>query len=242
MEKILHFDPFAGIAGDMALAALVDAGADPSLIEQQLRSLPLEPFHLEWVHTVKKGISARAVRIIAESEHTGRTHRRYRDIVSILESADLPERAAQWSIHIFKRIGEAEARIHGIALDEVHFHEVGAMDSIVDIVGTALALDQLDPDRISSSPPPLGNGETAIAHGVYPLPAPATLELMKGYAIRFTDLPFELTTPTGAGILTALTDQWGPVPEMTIERIGYGAGIRDLPNRPNVLRVVVGSR
>jgi uncharacterized protein (TIGR00299 family) protein len=241
MGKILHFDPFSGIAGDMALAALVDVGADPLLIEQLLQSLPLETLHLQWTRTVKKGISARAVRIITEPENTGHSHRRYREIVDMLKSADLPERAVLWSLQIFERIGQAEARIHGIALDEVHFHEVGAIDSIVDIVGTALALDQLNPDRISSSPPPLGNGEAAMAHGVYPLPAPATLELMKGYPIRSTPMPFELTTPTGAGILTALTEHWGPVPDMTVERIGYGAGMRDLPDRPNVLRVVLGN-
>jgi uncharacterized protein (DUF111 family) len=159
----------------------------------------------------------------------------------LIEAAGLSPRAAELSLAIFAKIGAAEAKIHGIPIETVHFHEVGAIDSIVDIVGVALAVDSLNPDKIWSSPVPLGAGTIRIDHGVYPVPAPATLEMMRGLPIAPSSYSLELTTPTGAGIIAALVDEFSSsMPPMIIEAIGYGAGTRDLPNQPNVLRSVLG--
>lgn len=169
------------------------------------------------------------------------THRKYADIVKLIEAAGLSPRAAEMSLAVFGKIGAAEAKIHGIPIEDVHFHEVGAVDSIVDIVGVALAIDSLSPDRILSAPVPLGAGTIRIDHGLYPVPAPATLEMMRGLPIAPSPHRLELTTPTGAGIVAALVDEFSPtLPPMIIEAIGYGAGTRELPNQPNVLRTVLG--
>ena len=161
--------------------------------------------------------------------------------MKLIQDADLSPKATEISLAIFEKIGAAEAKIHGIPLDKVHFHEVGAVDSIVDIVGVALAVDNLNPDRILSSPVPLGSGTIRIDHGLYPVPAPATLEVMRGLPIAASPHAVELTTPTGAGIIAALVDEFSSaLPPITIESIGYGAGTRDLPKQPNVLRTVAG--
>lgn len=161
--------------------------------------------------------------------------------MKLIKSANLSERATELSLAIFAKIGAAEAKIHGIPMDSVHFHEVGAVDSIVDIVGVALAIDSLNPDRIVSAPVPLGAGTIRIDHGLYPVPAPATLEMMRGLPIAPSAHRLELTTPTGAGIVAALVDEFSQsLPPMIVESVGYGAGTRDLPNQPNVLRTVLG--
>ncbi len=161
--------------------------------------------------------------------------------MKLIENAGLSERATQLSLAIFAKIGAAESKIHGIPLETVHFHEVGAVDSIVDIVGVALAIDNLNPDRILSAPVPLGAGTIHIDHGLYPVPAPATLEMMRGLPIAPSTHRLELTTPTGAAIVAALVDEFSSgLPPMVVEAVGYGAGTRDLPNQPNVLRTVLG--
>ncbi len=159
----------------------------------------------------------------------------------MLEAAPLSDRARRIAIDIFARIADAEGRVHGIAPDDVHFHEVGAVDSIVDIVATAVAVDYLNPTRITASPVPLGRGFTRSQHGRIPLPAPATLLILQGAPIVGTGLPFELVTPTGAGILAALVQSWEDLPSMHLERVGHGAGTRMLPDRPNLVRALLGA-
>lgn len=167
-------------------------------------------------------------------------HRRYKEIAEIIEAADLAPRVAARAQAVFEKIAVAEAKIHNVPVETVHFHEVGALDSIVDIVGITLALEDLEIDRLYAGPVPTGNGYVRCDHGLYPVPAPATMELLKGIPLRQTDIQKELTTPTGAGVAAALVRQFGPLPAMTVEAIGYGAGTRDLPDQPNVLRVLIG--
>ena len=239
--RIVYFDCFSGISGDMSLAALVDAGADRDYVETELQKIRVEPFTLHWTRVNKRGISALKMDVITDAERPPVHHRHYTDIVRIIREAGLSERATALSLAIFEKIGAAEAKIHGIPLERVHFHEIGAIDSIVDIVGVALALDSLQAERIYCSPVPLGSGTVRCDHGDYPVPAPATLEMMKGLPVAQADVAVELTTPTGAGIVSAVADEFTKgLPPMVVDAIGYGAGTRDLPNRPNVLRVVVG--
>lgn len=225
----------------MTLGALVDAGADRAYIEDELSKIKLEPYTLEWKRVVKRGISALKLDVILDPEHPPKQHRHYSDIVSAIQKAEFNERVTALSLAIFKKIAIAEAKIHGIAIEKVHFHEVGAIDSIVDIVGVALAIDSLQIERIFSSPVPLGSGTIHIDHGIYPVPAPATLEMMRGLPIASTPYSLEMTTPTGAGIISGIVDEFSKsFPPMVVDHIGYGAGTRDLPKQPNVLRVVVG--
>ncbi|PLR94670.1 LarC family nickel insertion protein [Bacillus sp. T33-2] len=167
-------------------------------------------------------------------------HSHYSQIVRLIESSELNDRVKEISISIFTKIGEAEAKIHGIPLSKVHFHEVGAVDSIVDIVGTAIAIDSLNIDKVVCSQIPVGNGKIMIDHGLYPVPAPATLDILKGIPLAKSDINGELTTPTGAGIAATLAQEFGPIPGMIVEEIGYGAGTKDFDNHPNVLRVLIG--
>lgn len=240
--RILYLDCFSGISGDMTLAALVDAGADASYIEQELAKLqPVEPFTLEWKRVVKKGISSLKLDVHPDPNHPPKHHRHYSEIVRIIEAAGLSERATALALAIFEKIALAEGKIHGLPIEKVHFHEVGAIDSIADVVGIALAIDSLRVERIYASPVPLGSGTVRCDHGLYPVPAPATLEMMKGLPIAPTPYQLEMTTPTGAGVIAGVVDEFSKgFPPMIVEAIGYGAGTRDLPGQPNVLRAVVG--
>ncbi|MCZ8522787.1 MULTISPECIES: LarC family nickel insertion protein [Paenibacillus] len=239
--KLLYLDCFSGISGDMTLGALVDAGADRNYIEEELRRIQIEPFTLEWKRVNKRGISALKMDVLLDPHTPPKYHRHYSDIVRMIESAGFNERVVKLSLAIFGKIGVAEAKIHNIPIEKVHFHEVGAIDSIVDVIGTALAIDSLGIEKILSSAVPLGSGTVNCDHGIYPVPAPATLEMMKGLPILPTSYALEMTTPTGAGIVAGLVDEFAKsLPPMIVETIGYGAGTRDLPNQPNVLRVVVG--
>ncbi|NOU70446.1 nickel pincer cofactor biosynthesis protein LarC [Paenibacillus sp. LMG 31458] len=239
--RILYLDCFSGISGDMTLGALVDAGADRTYIEEELTKIKLEPYMLEWKRVVKRGISALKLDVILDPQYPPKHHRHYSEIVQVIQQAGFNERVTALSLAIFEKIGIAEAKIHGIPVEKVHFHEVGAIDSIVDIVGVALAIDSLQVERIFASPVPLGSGTIHIDHGIYPVPAPATLEMMRGLPIASTNYNLEMTTPTGAGIISGIVDEFSKsFPPMIVDTIGYGAGTRDLPNQPNVLRVVVG--
>src|SRR5690625_5270376 len=169
-------------------------------------------------------------------------HRSYKHIVKMIKSAQFSAKVENDALRIFKKIGEAEAKIHGVALENVHFHEVGAVDSIIDIVGTAILLEQLRIDKVISSFIPVGSGSIHIDHGVYPVPAPATLEILKGIPISASELKGELTTPTGAAIVAELADEFSTVPTMKVESVGYGAGTRNYPKHPNVLRVMIGEK
>lgn len=239
--KILYLDCFSGISGDMTLGALVDAGADRAYIEEELAKLSIEPFTLEWKRVNKRGISALKLDVVTDPDTPPQYHRHYSEIVERICKAGFNDRVVQLSLAIFAKIGAAEAKIHGIPVEQVHFHEVGAIDSIADVVGVALAIDSLEIEKVVVSPVPLGSGTVRCDHGIYPVPAPATLEMMRGLPIAQTSYAMEMTTPTGAGIVSALADEFAKgLPPMIVETIGYGAGTRDLPNQPNVLRAVVG--
>lgn len=242
--KIIYLDCFSGISGDMTLAALVDAGADREYIEQELFSkIKIEPFSLEWKRVNKRGISALKMDVLIDPGHPPAHHRHYSDIVDMIVAAGFNERVTSWALAIFEKIGIAEAKIHDVPVEKVHFHEVGAIDSIVDVIGVALALDSLEVEKIVSSPIPLGSGTVHCDHGIYPVPAPATLEMMKGLPVAESRHRMEMTTPTGAGIVSGIVDEFSRtgLPSMIVEAIGYGAGTRELANQPNVLRVIVGT-
>jgi pyridinium-3,5-bisthiocarboxylic acid mononucleotide nickel chelatase len=239
--RILYFDCFSGISGDMTVASLVDAGADQAYIEQELQKIKIEPFSLKWRTVNKRGISALKMDVILDPNHPPVQHRHYSEIVKLIHGAGFNDRVVALSLAIFDRIAQAEAKIHNVSLDHVHFHEVGAIDSIVDVIATALAIDSLNVERVYASPVPLGSGTVHCDHGIYPVPAPATLEMMRGLPIEPTAYAMEMTTPTGAGIISGLVDEFAKgLPPMIVDSIGYGAGTRDLPNQPNVLRTVIG--
>jgi len=224
----LHFDCFSGIAGDMTLGALLDLGVPETVVREALAKLPVHGYRIHVGRAQRSGISACDVRV--EVEPHGHTHRAWREI-----RAFLPAGRAQ---AIFARLAAAEARVHGAAVEDVEFHEVGAVDSIVDIVGTGVALDWLAPSRITSRAVPLGRGLTHGAHGPLPVPPPAVLELLRGCPVEEGGADVELCTPTGAAILAACCDGFGPMPAGRPIALGYGAGDRTLADRPNVLRVV----
>ncbi len=168
-------------------------------------------------------------------------HRSYKEIVRFIEEADFSDEVKDTALKIFRKIGEAEGHIHGLPLEDVHFHEVGAVDSIIDIVGASILIHHLDIQVVTSSPIPVGGGKIRIDHGIYPVPAPATLEILKGIPIEPSELKAELTTPTGAAIVAVLAEQFGPLPSLTVQSIGYGAGTKSFANHPNVLRVILGT-
>ena len=234
MTKALYLDCHAGIAGDMLLSALVDLGANPEDIESELKKLPLDQFKLHFQKRVKQGIHAMTLNIdVKEANH----HRHVNDIFKMIDDSTLPERVKYRSKKIFEIIGQAEAKIHGMSFEEVHFHEVGAMDSIIDIIGGCIALEQLGINTLYCSAIPTGHGKINIAHGIYPIPAPATAEILKGIPIAHFDVQSELTTPTGAAFAKGLVSSFGPFPSATIQHIGYGAGSKDF-DFPNILRVI----
>ncbi|MCS7191615.1 MAG: nickel pincer cofactor biosynthesis protein LarC [Armatimonadetes bacterium] len=233
---IAYFDCFAGISGDMALGALLDAGAPLDKLLSGLETLPLSGWDLK-VERIRKGtIASTSVTVLAD-EH--QPERRLEDIESIVANSRLPEAVKSQSLSIFRLLAEAEAKVHSTSIDEVHFHEVGAVDSIVDIVGVVYALNLLGVQEVHASALPFSRGRVKIAHGELPVPAPATMELLCGILTYPIDIDSELVTPTGAALLKALARSFGTPPPFTPQKIGYGAGKRDLPF-PNVLRVIIG--
>lgn len=313
--KILYFDCFSGISGDMVIGALLDAGADAEVLVQELKKLALDDeYELSWKKVNKKGITSTKFDVLltdahlqheknqtpadlhtedeatrkhedvehsllkqeysrnqnedknhqaydhthhhahhdhhahhrehhhAHHDHQHAHHRTFQHIVDLIQTADLSDNVKTIAVNIFTKIAEAEGRIHGLPIEDVHFHEVGAVDSIIDIVGVAILIDQLKIDRIVSSPIPVGSGKIQIDHGIYPVPAPATLEILRGVPLAASDLTAELTTPTGAAIASVLSDEFGTMPAMAVDVIGYGAGTKDFSNHPNVLRVVIGHK
>ncbi|MBV9123196.1 MAG: nickel pincer cofactor biosynthesis protein LarC [Planctomycetes bacterium] len=235
--QVAHFDCFSGISGDMTLGALLDAGVDPQPIQEGLASLGL-PLRLEVEKIRKGGFAATAVRVEAADEHS---HRHLPQVEEIIQRGRLTPRQRDLALRIFRRLAEAEAAVHGMPLEKVHFHEVGALDSIADIVGAAIGLDLLGVDQYTSRSVPTGSGMVKCAHGLMPIPAPGTAELLKGCPLAPSAIKAELTTPTGAAILTTIVQQWVEQPVMTVERIGHGAGRRDFPEQPNLLRLFVGT-
>ena len=236
--RIAYFDCFSGISGDMTLGSLIDAGASADAIESGVRSLGLGELTIRTEEVRKCGFRALQVHIDHPPEHA---HRHLHHIEAMIDQADaVAEQAKQLAKRIFGRLGEAEAKVHGTTIQKVHFHEVGAVDSIADIVGTAIALTELGIEAVEASPVPTGTGMIEIAHGRVSVPAPATAELLRDVPLASSDVPMELTTPTGAAILSATARRFGAVSAMTPSRIGYGAGSRDIPGQANVLRVLIG--
>ena len=236
---VAYFDCFSGASGDMILGALVDAGAPLEVLRKRLAGLAVGGYSVAAEKVVKQGFAATQVRVELDGREDA-PHRRLKDVLSVIESGGLPPAVRERAVAIFTRLAEAEARAHGIEIAKVHFHEVGAVDAIVDVVGAVLALDELKVSRILCSPIPTGSGTVECAHGVIPVPAPGTVALLDGVPLVSTDEPGELTTPTGAAILTTLAESFGPLLGMTLSGWGYGAGRRDGLHRPNLLRVLLG--
>lgn len=233
---ICYLDAFAGISGDMTVGALLDAGADFEAVRAALESLGTGAvFRLE--RTKRRGIAA--AKFIVEGGET-RKHRHLPHIVKMIGGAALPERARANAIAVFERLGAAEAKVHGVPIEKVHFHEVGAVDSICDIVAACLALELLGVEEVHCSPLNVGSGVVSTEHGVLPVPAPATAELLAGIPVYARGPAMELTTPTGAALVATLARSFGPVPPMRIRGTGYGAGDNDVAEHPNVLRAVLG--
>jgi uncharacterized protein (TIGR00299 family) protein len=236
MARALHFDCFSGISGDMTLAALLDAGADAGAVREGLDSLGL-PIELKVEKVRKGGFAATQVWVRAPEETTPRY---LPDVEEILARGALTTPQRDRALRIFRRLAEAEARVHGLSVDRVHFHEVGALDSIADIAGVAIALDLLHIDSCTSRSVVTGSGTVKCEHGLMPVPAPATAELLRGAPLAPSSIRSELTTPTGAAILAETVRVWTESPVMTVEAIGHGAGMKDFLEQPNVLRVFVG--
>ena len=236
--KIAYFDCFSGISGDMILGALVDAGVPFDRLKEGLSKLKLDGYTLTASTVLKKGIKATKVDVVIESpELPGRPLRDLREIIS--ESA-LDLSVKEKSLSIIQRLARAEAVVHNCPVEEVHFHEVGHIDTIVDVVGAVYGLQLLDAGRVVSSPIDTGSGCVEMSHGVFPIPAPATAELLKGIPVYSSGIERELTTPTGAAIIATMASSFQALPEMRLLAVGYGAGGWDLPEKANVLRVFVG--
>ncbi len=235
--KLAYFDCASGISGDMTLAALVDAGADLAAIQAGIDSLGLPACRLVAGEVKRAGFRGLHIQVEYPPEHK---HRHLHHITGMIDRSHLTERAKDLARRIFTRLGEAEAKVHGTTIEKVHFHEVGAVDSIADICGAAIGLDLLAIERVVASPVPTGHGFVNIAHGRCSIPAPATAELLQGIPLAASNVEAELTTPTGAAILAALAESFGPPPAMSIARIGYGAGTRELAEQPNILRLMLG--
>jgi hypothetical protein len=237
--KTLYFDCFSGASGDMIVGALIDAGAPFAVLQEKLAGLNVAGFSLSAEKVNKKGIMATKFDVHVEHTHH-HPHRHLSDILDILASAQLPEAVRINSEKTFRAIAECEAAIHGTSVEEVHFHEVGAVDSIIDVIGAHLAMELLGVERVVCSPLHVGSGVVRMAHGVLPVPAPATAMLLQGVPCYGGDVDGELVTPTGAAIIRQRAAVFGPMPAMRVQAIGYGSGTRDLPDRPNVLRVMLG--
>ncbi len=233
--KIAYFDAFSGISGDMVIGALLDLGLSLDLLKTECSKLPLDGYTLHQSERVHSGI--RAIKFDV-SVNVQQHERSFRSIADMLEAAPLSGTVKTTALKIFTRLAEAEAHVHNTSVADVHFHEVGAVDSILDIVGAAIGFEALEIQAIYASPLPMGSGFVSSRHGTLPVPGPATTELVKGMPVRFEDGQSELVTPTGAAILAALA-QPGP-PLFSITQVGYGAGARTLSDRPNVLRVCLG--
>ena len=232
-----YFDCFSGISGDMTLGALIDLGVPLPWLKESIAALPLTGFDITIEDVEYNGIRAKRVDVHAQGEHH---HRHYSDIRTLIEESSLPATVKKTAGSIFRRLAEAEAGVHGCRPEDVHFHEVGAVDAIVDVVGTALGLHRLGITQASAAAVPNGRGFVTCRHGRLPIPAPATVAILKGVPTYGVDLEYELTTPTGAAILATVAKQFGTMPLMATAAVGYGAGRRNLDPGPNLLRVIIG--
>lgn len=236
---IAYIDMFSGISGDMTLGALIDLGVPVGWLEEQLSGI-LKGFHLKTQIVFKHHL--RATDIVVDEIEDTRVSRHYTDIKALINNSSLPEKVKENSLSAFKKIAEAESVIHGKDMDTIHFHEIGGVDSIVDIVGSFLCVAYLDIETVYASKVPLGSGFVSCAHGEIPVPVPATLAILKGVPIRPSDAKTEIVTPTGAAIVTTLAAGFGSMPEMMVQQVGYGSGKRDTGSvHPNLLRIVLGT-
>jgi len=237
--RIAWFECATGLSGDMTLAALIDAGADVAAVRKAIASLNLPDVVLRVETVIKGGFRSLHVLVDHPEQHA---HRHFTDIRRIIDQAsELTVRQKQLALQMFLAVAEAEARVHGSTVEKIHFHEVGAIDSIVDIVGVAVAFDLLGIDRVVCNAIPTGRGFVKIDHGICPIPAPGTAEILKGIPLADIPIDSELTTPTGAAIAKTLADSFGPMPAMTVEAIGCGCGTKSFPDRANVLRIFIGT-
>jgi hypothetical protein len=237
--KIVYFDTIGGLSGDMALGAFVNAGIFLDDLSNELRALNVPGFELTARHVERSGIVATKIDVVISAEP--RDHRHLKDIEAIIDNSGLRPAVKERSKKIFREVAVAEARVHATTIDKVHFHEVGALDSLVDIVGVSICLDLLGIETVYSSPMKVGrSGLVNSQHGKLPVPTPATLEILKGYPLQLTEIPYELTTPTGAAIVKALSAGVLSTESIRVEKIGYGAGSREIEHLPNLLRVLIG--
>jgi pyridinium-3,5-bisthiocarboxylic acid mononucleotide nickel chelatase len=235
--KTLYFDCFAGASGDMILGAMVAAGVDPETLRDRLQLLRVEGYEISFERVDRSGISATHARVRTATEHK---HRHLSDILRIINASDLSPGVKELSQRIFTRLAEAEARVHGIAIERVHFHEVGALDAIIDVVGAAICFELLRIERFVCSPLHVGSGTVEMEHGRFPVPPPAVAELLRGAPVYSTELKGEMVTPTGAAIISTVSSEYGPLPPLKLARSGYGAGTRTYDKFPNALRVLIG--
>ena len=252
--KTLYLDCFAGVSGDMFIGALLDCGLDFELLKRELAKLGVDDYELSLTRVDRSGISAAKFDVHLHGETHAHNHEHHHEhhhehyhshrplseIRRLIAASSLSEQVKTRAQAIFARIGAAEAKIHGIPVEQVYFHEVGALDSIVDIVGACIGLEALQIERVISAPLHVGSGTFNCAHGTYPVPGPATAELLKGVPMYAGEINGELVTPTGAALISTLAAGYGPLPLMRVERVGYGAGTRQYPRFPNVLRAVIG--
>src|SRR5881227_3321907 len=236
--RTLYFDCFAGVSGDMTLGALVGAGADSRALKEQLALLDLAGYEINFEEVDRSGINAtRAVVRLTKEEHH---HRHLADIHEIISRSRLADAVKERAMRVFTRLAEAEARVHNIAVERVHFHEVGAVDAIVDVVGACIGFELLGVERFVASALHVGSGTVEMAHGRFPVPPPAVADLLRGATLYSTDIKGELVTPTGAAIVATLCESFGAIRPMRLLSTGYGAGAREYEKFPNVLRVLVG--
>ena len=238
MGGVLYIEPVGGLAGDMFLAAAIDLGVELAALEAPLRTLEVTGWKFAVSRAERHAIVGTHVDVVVTEPEGGHVHRAWKDIDALISRSKLSAKAKARALDVFRRIGEVEAHIHGTTLDQIHFHEVGAVDSIVDICGAAVVLDLLGDPQVFSAPPPLGSGTIRIAHGVVPVPVPATLALLKDVPVRFEGVG-ELTTPTGAALIKAFATV-APPPQLVVEKIGYGVGTKDFKDRANVVRFTLG--
>lgn len=243
--KIAYFDCFSGASGDMILGSLVDAGLDSAILAQELKKLSLPPHSISFKKVLRAGIAGTKFDVLPkqDSKETGR-YLSFEELCRPVEQSGLPEAVKTKGLQVLKRLGECEAKVHNTTLEDVHFHELGALDTVLDVVGAVAAFDKLGVEDVFFSPLPTGSGFVDCEHGRLPVPAPITLELLRGQKVISgpADRGHELTTPTGAAILTTLGKCTESCPDITLNAIGYGAGSRDVPESPNLLRVLLGER
>lgn len=234
--RILYYDCFAGISGDMNLGAMIDLGVDPEYLKTELQKLNIDGFHLEIQKDIRRGVSGTKATVVIENPENEK-HRHLRHVEEIVNQSTLSPEVKSLSLKIFDLIAVAEGKVHNISKERVHFHEVGALDSIADIVGAAICLDYLKVDKVMAAPIQLGGGMVKCAHGLMPVPAPATTEIVQNVPVKTGLVQHEATTPTGAAILVATVDEFTEQIDFKIDKIAYGIGQRDVSEVPNVLRV-----